>query len=62
MATEENFKKFNNTSMFGIRIVISITNNVPLILRVWEIFLGGGKTYNGAFRGIFREGRDLFDL
>jgi hypothetical protein len=38
----------------------SITINVPLILKVWDIiFFFAGKTYNGAFRGVFRGGRDL---
>jgi hypothetical protein len=39
-----------------------LTINVPLILKVREIiFFFAGKTYNGAFRGIFRGGRDLYD-
>jgi hypothetical protein len=36
--------------------------NVPLILKVLEIiFVVWGKTYNGAFLGVFRGGLDLFD-
>jgi hypothetical protein len=40
----------------------TVTINVMLILKVQDIiFFLAGKTYNGAFRGVFREGRDLFD-
>ncbi len=38
------------------------TMNVPLILKVRINFFFAGKTYNGAFRGIFRGGLNLFDL
>jgi hypothetical protein len=38
-----------------------ITINAPLILKVRDIIIFAGKTYHGAFRGVFRGGRDLFD-
>jgi hypothetical protein len=38
-----------------------LTINVPLILKVRKNFFFAGKTYNGAFRGVFPGGRDLFD-
>ncbi len=39
-----------------------LTINVPLILKVRNIIFFVGKTYNGAFHGVFREGQDLSDL
>jgi hypothetical protein len=39
-----------------------IAINAPLILKVRDIiFFFAGKKYNGAFRGIFQGGRDVFD-
>jgi hypothetical protein len=41
----------------------TLTINVPLILKVRDniIFFFAGKTYNGAFRGVFLGCPDLFD-
>ncbi len=41
-------------------------NTVKLLMyrwfwKFWRLFFFVGKTYNGAFQGVFRGGRDLFD-
>ena len=44
------------------KIKRNLTINAPLILQVREVIFYAGKTYNGAFRGVFRGSLDFFYL